>query len=65
MVPERERHMIQSPKSMITVAWNTNAFHVLAALSNGAKSNASYYINGALEEIRKWRGHIEQRELKI
>jgi AraC-like DNA-binding protein len=55
MVPERERHMIQSLKSMITVAWNTSGFHVLAALPKGAKFNASYYSNEILEEIRKWR----------
>jgi hypothetical protein len=54
MVPERERHMIQSPKSMITVAWNTSGFHVLAALPKGAKFHASYDTNEILEEIRKW-----------
>jgi hypothetical protein len=47
--------MIHSPKSMITVAWNTSGFHVLAALPNGAKFNASYYTNEMLEEITKWR----------
>jgi hypothetical protein len=55
MVPERERHMIQSPKTMKTVARNTSGFHVLAALPKGAKFNASYYTNEMLEEIRKWR----------
>jgi hypothetical protein len=53
MVPERERHMIQSQKSMMTVAWNTSGFHVLAALQKGAKCNASCYTNEILEEIRK------------
>jgi histone-lysine N-methyltransferase SETMAR len=47
--------MIQSPKSMITVAWNTSGFHVLAALPKGAKFNASYDTNEILDEIRKWR----------
>jgi histone-lysine N-methyltransferase SETMAR len=47
--------MIQSPKSMITFAWNTSGLHVLAALSKGAKFNASYHINEILEEIRKGR----------
>jgi hypothetical protein len=56
MVPERERHMIQSPKSMITVAWNPSGFRVLAALPKGAKFNAIYYTNEILEEIRKWWG---------
>jgi hypothetical protein len=53
MVPEREQRMIQSPKSMITVAWNTSGFHVLTALPNGAKSNASHYTNEILGEIGK------------
>jgi hypothetical protein len=54
MVPERERHMIQSPKSMITVAWNASGVHILAALLKGAKFNASYYTSEILEEIRNW-----------
>jgi hypothetical protein len=53
MVRERERHMIQSPKSMITAAWNTSGFHVLAALTKGAKFNASHYTNEMLEGIKK------------
>jgi hypothetical protein len=32
IVPEREQHMIQSPKLMITVAWNTNGFHAFEVL---------------------------------
>jgi hypothetical protein len=55
MVLERERQMIQSPESMITVAWNTSGFHVLAALPKGGKFNASYCTDEMLEEIRKWR----------
>jgi hypothetical protein len=55
MVPEREQQMIQSPKSMVTVAWNTSGFRVLAALPKGAKFNASYHTNEILEEIRKRR----------
>jgi hypothetical protein len=37
MVPEREQHIIQSPKPMITVARNLTECHVLAALLNGTK----------------------------
>jgi hypothetical protein len=65
MDPERERHMIQSPKSMIAVAWNTSGFHVLAAQPRGAKFNASYYTNEILEEIRNGGRHMEQSELGV
>jgi hypothetical protein len=50
MVPERERCMTQSPKSMITVAWNTTGFHVLAALPKSTKFSASYYTTEILEK---------------
>jgi histone-lysine N-methyltransferase SETMAR len=51
----RERHMIQSPKIMVTVAWNTSGFHVLAALPKGIKFNARYYITDILTPIMEWR----------
>jgi hypothetical protein len=53
MVLERERQIIQSPESMITVACNTSGFDFLAALPTGAKFNVSYCTNEILEEIRK------------
>jgi histone-lysine N-methyltransferase SETMAR len=64
MIPETERHIIQSPKSMITVAWNTSGFHVLAALLKDAKFNASYYTNEIVEEIRKWRDAYRKKRTR-
>jgi hypothetical protein len=43
LVPDRERHMAQSPKLMLTVAWNHSGFYVVAALSKGVKFNDGYY----------------------
>jgi hypothetical protein len=34
IIPKIEQHMIQSPKLMITVAWNTNGFHAFEVLQN-------------------------------
>jgi hypothetical protein len=44
IVVDRERHIVQSPKFMLTVVWNPIGFHVLKALLNGRKFNAQYYI---------------------
>jgi hypothetical protein len=40
IVVDRERHIIQSPKSMLTVVWNPIGFHVLKAPPKGRKYNA-------------------------
>jgi hypothetical protein len=40
---------------MLTVAWNTTGFHVLAALPKSTKVNASYYTNEVLERIKEWK----------
>jgi hypothetical protein len=54
MVHERERHMIQSLKMMVTVAWNTSGFYVLVILSKGIKFNARYYTTNILGHIMEW-----------
>jgi AraC-like DNA-binding protein len=54
-VPDRERHMIQSPKIMLTVVWSPNGFCLLAVLPKGTKFNAEYYVINILEEIKKYR----------
>jgi hypothetical protein len=51
MISEREEHIIQSPKMMVTVAWNTSEFHVLAALPKDTKFNTRYYITNILGHI--------------
>jgi hypothetical protein len=38
--PDRERHMTQSPKLRLTVAWNPLGFHVLTAFPRGVKFTA-------------------------
>jgi hypothetical protein len=53
VVPEREQHIIQSPKLMITVVWNTKRFHVIEAPSKCTEFNASYYITEILEWIKE------------
>jgi hypothetical protein len=32
-IPDREKHMIQSPKLMLTVVWNPHGFQVVDAVS--------------------------------
>jgi hypothetical protein len=52
---DRERHTVQSPKSMLTVVWNPIAFHVLKALPKAREFNAQYYTNDVLVAISDWR----------
>jgi hypothetical protein len=43
-MPNREWHMIQSPKLMIiTVIWNPSGFHIATAFPKGLKFNTGYY----------------------
>jgi hypothetical protein len=44
IVVDREQHTVQSPKCMLTVAWNPIGFHVLKALPKGRKFNAQYDV---------------------
>ena len=67
-VPERGGHTIQSPKMMVTIAWNTNGFHVLADLPKGVKFNATYYTTEILPHILEWRrthGTVSTRKLIV
>jgi hypothetical protein len=52
---DRERHIVQLPKFMLTVVWNPIGFHVLKALPKGRKFNAQYYTNDILVVISDWR----------
>jgi hypothetical protein len=36
-VPDREKHMIQTPKLMFTFGWNPDGFHVVDAMPSHAK----------------------------
>jgi hypothetical protein len=42
IVPDRERYTIQSPKFVVTNAWNPSGFHVVKALPKWSKFNAQY-----------------------
>jgi hypothetical protein len=48
VVPERERHKIQSEKVMLTIAWNHIDFHFIDFLSRRAKFNDTHYIANIL-----------------
>jgi hypothetical protein len=52
-IPEKEKHMIQSPQLMKTVAWNTSGFQVIEALPKCTHFNASYYSTQILEQINE------------
>jgi hypothetical protein len=54
IVLESEQHIIQSPKLMITIPWNTNGFHVIEVLSKCTKFNTGYYTTGIFERIKEW-----------
>jgi hypothetical protein len=53
-VPEKERKMIQSPKLMLTIAWNPAGFYVIAFLPKGRKFNAQYYLSQVLDPLVQW-----------
>jgi hypothetical protein len=55
IVPDRERHTIQSPTFMTTSVWNPSGFHVVKALPKWSKFNADSYINNILVAISDWR----------
>jgi hypothetical protein len=41
----------KNSREMVTIAWNTTGFHVLAALAKGVKFNATDYIPEILQRI--------------
>jgi histone-lysine N-methyltransferase SETMAR len=53
-VPERSKHMIQSRKSLVTIAWNLHGFHLIKALPKGMKFNSQYYIHEILTSLLDW-----------
>jgi len=52
--PDRERHMVTSPKLMLTIVWNPDGFHVINVLPKGQKFNASYYVENILERVSQF-----------
>jgi hypothetical protein len=55
-VPDQEKHMIQSPKLMLTLVWNPHGFHVAEAMPKGEIFTAASYIRNILVEIVALRG---------
>jgi hypothetical protein len=54
LVPERERHKIQSEKLMLIIVWNPKGFHVINVSSKGIKFDAGHYITDALIPLAEW-----------
>jgi hypothetical protein len=55
-VPDQEKHMIQSSKSMLTFVWNHGRFQVVDSTTKGEMFTGVYYIRNILTEIVAWRG---------
>jgi hypothetical protein len=55
IVPDRERQTVQSPKLMLTIAWNPSGFHIVKALAKGGKFSAQDETNNILIAISDWR----------
>jgi hypothetical protein len=51
---DREQHIAQSLKFILTVVWNPIEFHVLKFLPKRCKFNAQYYPNDILVTISDW-----------
>jgi hypothetical protein len=50
-VPERSKHMTQSRKSLMTIAWNADGFHLIKTLPKGMKFNSTDYIHEILTPL--------------
>jgi histone-lysine N-methyltransferase SETMAR len=55
IIPDGERHTIESPKLMVPIVWNLSGFHVVNALPKQSKFNARYCSNNILVAISDWR----------
>jgi hypothetical protein len=49
--PERPRHTIQDPKTMMIIAWNPLGFHLIKVLPKGMSFSAEYYRDNILTEL--------------
>jgi hypothetical protein len=63
--PKRQRHTIQDPQTMVTIAWSPLGFHLFDALPKGNTSNAEYYRINILAELLPRRTHVDGRRLVI
>jgi hypothetical protein len=51
LVSDREHHMTQSLKLMLTVTWNPSGFHVVITLPKGLKFNDPTWGGVALQKV--------------
>jgi hypothetical protein len=50
-VLDREKHMIQSQKLMLTFLWNPHGFQIVDTMPKGEIFMAAYYVRNILAEI--------------
>jgi hypothetical protein len=53
--PQRERIIVQSRKTMLTIVCNHAGFYRIVALPKGMKFNAGYYFPYLLDRLAEWR----------
>jgi hypothetical protein len=51
---EKEKHMIQVKRKMITMIWNPHGFHIVHALPKGENFNVIYYVEHILQLILEY-----------
>jgi hypothetical protein len=54
-IPERERHIMQSPKMTITIVWIPTGFRIVDILLKDSKFNAHHYISVIPQSVSDWR----------
>jgi hypothetical protein len=64
-VSDRENHMIQSLKLMLTFVWNPQGFQIVDAMPTGEMFPAACYIRNILTEIVARRGEKGKRRLAV
>jgi hypothetical protein len=52
---DKERHMIQSPKSILIVVGSITGFHMVKLLPKGNTFSVCYSIDEIVSEIASWR----------
>jgi hypothetical protein len=53
MTPEKETKMINSPKILLAIFWNSDGFRVIDVLPTGYKFNSDYHISHILDPVSK------------
>jgi hypothetical protein len=61
----REPVAVETPKMMLTIAWNTKWFHVVEILPKRATFNADYFCNSILRALIPDDGDVGRRKMVI